>query len=168
VVHVQSRELYGYVKVGAFTGGTITSRNLTEDFLIIVTATKENGETLQLDQTVAVLVRPSRDPGVRAERSPISTGTSGMVLVNNTFKGVEYQLLNEDNTSFGSPGYDYRDRGVGTARLGIDFGVDTVGEGPVSLPTPVLNKKTTFKVRATTIYARQSAELKEKVSIDVS
>ena len=169
VVHVQSRELSGYVRVGAFTGGTITSGNLTEDTVFIVTATKiENGETLQLDQTVAVLVRPSPDPEVRAERSPISIGTSGMVLVNNTQQGVEYQLLNEDNTSFGSPGYDYRDRGVGTTRLGIDFGVDTVGEKPVSLPTPALDKKTTLKVRATTIYARQSTDLRETVTIDVS
>jgi hypothetical protein len=169
-VHVQSRELSGYVKMGTFTGGTITSANLTEDSLFIVTATKiANGaETLQVDQSVVVLVRPSPDPEVRAERSPISTGTSGMVLVNNTFKGVEYQLLNEDNTSIGSPGFDYRDRGVGTTRLGIDFGVDTVGEKPILLPTPALNKKTTFKVRATTIYGRQSAELKETVSIDVS
>jgi hypothetical protein len=169
VVHVQSRELSGYVRVGAFAGGTIASGNLTEDTVFIVTATKiENRETLQLDQSVAVLVRPSPDPEVRAERSPISTGTSGMVLVNNTQKGVEYQLLNEDNTSFGTPGYDYRDRGLGTTRLGIDFGVDTVGEKPVSLPTPALDKKTTFKVRATTIYARQSTDLKETVTIDVS
>ena len=169
VVRVQSRELSGYVKVGAFTGGTITSGNLTEDTIFIVTATKiENGETLQLNQCVAVLVRPSPDPEVRAERSPISKGTSGMVLVNNTQKGVEYQLLNEDNTSFGSPGYDYRNRGLGTTRLGIDFGVDTDGGKPVSLPTPVLDKKRTFKVRATTIYARQSANLKETTGIDVS
>jgi hypothetical protein len=168
-VQVQSRELSGYVKVGAFTGGTIASGNLTEDTVFIVTATKiQNRETLQLNQSVAVLVRPNPDPEVRAERSPILTGTSGMVLVNNTQKGVEYQLLNEDNTLFGSPGFDYRDRGVGTTRLGIDFGVDTDGGKPVSLPTPALTKKTTFKVRATTIYAHQSSDLRETVSIDVS
>jgi hypothetical protein len=168
VVHVQSRELSGFVKLGAFTGGAIASGNLTKDTVFIVTATKiENGETLQLNQSVAVLVRPSRDPEVRAERSPISTGTSGKVLVNKTQKGVEYQLLDEDNTSLGSPGYDYRDRGLGTTRLGIDFGVDTDGGKPVSLPTPLLNRKTTFRVRATTIYAHQSTDLKETVSIDV-
>jgi len=165
-----SRELSEYVKVGAFTEGTITSGHLTEDIVVfIVTATKiATLETLQLNDPVIVLVRPSPDPEVRAERSPISTGTSGMVLVNNTQKGVEYQLLMEDNTSFGSPGYDYRDRDVGTTRVGIDFGVGTVGEKPVSLPTPALNKKTTFKVRATTIYGRQSTDLRETISIDVS
>src|SRR5271166_5361265 len=166
-IRVQSRELSGFVKVATFAGGTITSGNLTEDTIFIVTATKIKGETPQLDRSVAVFVRPSPDPEVRAERTPISTGTSGMVLVNNTQKGVEYQLLNEDKTSFGSPGYDYRDRGVGTTRVGIDFGVDTVGEKPVSLPTPVLDKKKTFKVQATTIYARQRTNLRE-VSIDVS
>jgi hypothetical protein len=168
-IRVQSRELSGFVKVAAFVGGTVTSGNLTEDSLFNVTATKiNNGETLQLNQFIAVFVRPSPDPEVRAERSPILAGTSGMVLVNNPQKGVEYQLLNVDNTSVGSPGFHYTDRGVGTTRVGVDFGVDTAGEKSVLLPTAALDKQTTFKVRATSIYAHQSTELRETVSIDVT
>jgi len=168
-IRVQSRDLSGFVKAAAFAEGTVTTGNLTEDTLFIVTSTKiNNRETLQLNQFVAVLVRPSPDPEVRAERSPILAGTSGMVLVNNTQKGVEYQLLNVDNTSVGSPGFDYTDRGVGTTRVGVDFGVDTVGEKSVLLPTAALEKQTTFKVRATSIYGHQSTDLRETVNIDVT
>jgi hypothetical protein len=91
-----------------------------------------------------------------------------MVLVNNTQKGVEYQLLSVDNTTVGFPGFDYTDRGVGTTRVGVDFGVDTVGEKSILLPTAALDKQTTFKVRATSIYAHQSTDLRETVNIDVT
>ena len=166
----------GFVEVGTFeaTSDQIDTGNLAEDTLFIVRATKrgENGETLQLDQTIAILVRPNPSLQLSVEKSPIDPNDIGVVLINATQKGVFYQLrLDADNTPIKPPGYHVEDRGVERTRLEVDFVVgaqEPPGAGGVlRLPTDPLTEKTVFNVLATKIMTGLEAQLTGKATIDV-
>ena len=164
----------GFVKLGDFVAASGPSPliPLLTETLFIVRATKtENRETLQLNQAVVVLVRPKPDPTVTARDSVIALGAVGTVEVRNTQKGVRYQLMKEDKTPVGAPGYHWEDRGVEAMRLEVDFVVgqnEPEGAGGVLwLPTGPLTEKTTFSVMATKVITGVTKPLDGTVVIDI-
>jgi len=144
------------------------SSNLLEDTLFIIRATKiENGEVLQLDQSIAVLVRPDTAPVVSVEQANVDSGTEGVVRVGGTQKGVAYQLrLDVDNTPVNPPGYDLADRGVNTTRLEVDFVVEEPGHPILMLPTDSITEQTTFNILASKIITGVSAQLDGKATLN--
>jgi hypothetical protein len=164
----------GFVKLGDFAAasGRIPVDPLVADTLFIVRATKkENGETLQLNQVVVVLVRPDPKPTVTALRSTIPSGTNGTVVLKGTQLGVRYQLRNQADEPVGAPGYHWEDRGVEAMRLEVDFVVEQKepdGAGGVLwLPTGPLTEKTTFSVLATKVITGVTNPLDGTVVIDI-
>jgi hypothetical protein len=164
----------GFVKLGNFVAASRRSPlvPLLTETLFTVRATKtENRETLQLNQAVVVLVRPKPDPTVTARDSVIALDAVGTVEVRNTQKGVRYQLMKEDKTPVGAPGYHWEDRGVEAMRLEVDF---VVGQnepedagGVLWLPTEPLTEKTTFSVMATKVITGVTKPLDGTVVIDI-
>ncbi|HEX9440124.1 MAG TPA: hypothetical protein VF909_10595, partial [Roseiflexaceae bacterium] len=146
----------GFELVGAFAAAgpklSIVSGSLTEDSIFVVLATKTaNHERLQLDQALVVLVAPDPGPQVGVGQSPLAAGTEGLVTVSRTQRGVRYQLLRDsDSSPINLPGYDYRDRGVGTTRVAVDFVVEAPGDLVASqtlvLPSGPVAATTTYRV----------------------
>ncbi len=167
----------GVTLVGTFqqTGEqlSITSGGLTEDTLFIVLATKTaNHQRVQLDRPAIVLVRPDPAPQVAAVSPLVAANTEGIVTVSGTQQGVAYQLrLDPANTPINAPGYDYRDRGVATARLEIDFVVEAPADPnayqTLVLPAGPVAVKTTYNVLATKILSGIRVQLNGKATIDV-
>ena len=165
--------------LGGFTDGglfkdsngqlSVSSGGLLEDTLLIVQATKiENREQLQLDQIVAILVRPNTAPVVSVESAEVESGAEGVVKVSGTQKGVHYQLrLNADNTPVNPPGYHITDRGLGTERLEVDVVLDEQGDAVLLLPTDAITKTTTFNVLAIKTITDVSAQLDGEATIGV-
>jgi hypothetical protein len=94
------------------------------------------------------------------------------VTVSGTQQGVAYQLQAEtEGTPINLPGYDYRDRGIETTRLEVDF----VVEEPVDpdayqilmLPTGPVSASTTYSVLATKILSGVSTLLNSRATIEV-
>jgi hypothetical protein len=164
----------GFILVDEFkeNGGklAVSTGPLLEDSLFIVRATKtENGQTLQLDQALAVLVRPNPAPVVSVQQATVNSGTPGMVTVSGTQKGVSYQLRRDaDDTPVNLPGYDLADRGIETVRLEVDLVVEERGDPLLLLPTGPITAATTFNIRASKILTGVSAELSGKASFRVS
>jgi len=164
----------GFLLLGAITDNngvfSISTGSLPEDTLFIVRATKiDNGETLQLDQAVAVLVRPDTEATVSVLQEAVEANTNGVVTVSGTQKGVAYQLrLEADDTPVNQPGYDLADRGIETTRLEVDFIVEEQGDPILLLPTGPITGTTTFNILAFKILTGVSAELTGKANIGVS
>ncbi len=173
----------GFTLVGAFEGDG-EARSLTtpvpEDMLFVVQATKTfivqtteetREENLQLDQTVALLVRPDTAPVVGVEASPVEAGAIGIVTLAGTQHGVFYQMVDPDDTLVGFPGYHYEDRGVQRTRLEVDFVIEAqepVGaDGALLLPTGPLTDTTTFTILAAKTLTGISAPLDNEAIIDV-
>ncbi len=167
----------GFELVGSFAAAgpklSIASGSLTEDSIFIVLATKiDNHERLQLDQAVVVLARPDPGPLVGVGQSPLAAGAEGIVTVSGTQQGVRYQLLRDsDGSAINLPGYDYRDRGIGTTRVAVDFVVeapsDPVASQTLVLPSGPVADTTTYRVLATKSLSGVSAELTGKATIAV-
>jgi hypothetical protein len=169
--------LSDFVLVGTFDEQdgryVVTADNIREDTLFIVQATKNaNRERLQLRQAVVVLARPNPIPQVAVVQSPLPVGNAGIVTVSGTQQGVAYQLQAEtEGTPINLPGYDYRDRGIETTRLEVDF----VVEEPVDpdayqilmLPTGPVSASTTYSVLATKILSGVSTLLNSRATIEV-
>jgi hypothetical protein len=165
-----------FFPVGTFQeqdgGYAITADDIREDTLFLVQATKNaKRERLQVRQAVVVLARPDPAPQVAAVQSPLQAGNAGIVTVSGTQQGVAYQLqIDTESTPINLPGYDYRDRGVETARLEVDF---VVGE-PIDpdvyqtllLPTGPVSTSTTYSVLAIKILSGVSTLLHNKVTIE--
>jgi hypothetical protein len=152
---------------------SIASGNLIEDSIFVVLATKtDNHERLQLDQALVVLVAPDPGPQDGVAQSPLAAGTEGLVMVSGTQRGVQYQLLRDlDSSPINLPGYDYRDRGVGASRVGVDFvveaAVDPVANQTLVLPIGPVAATMTYRVLATKTLSGVSAELTSKATITV-
>jgi hypothetical protein len=167
----------GFELVGSFAGTaaapSIANANLTEDSIFVVLATKTaNHERLQLDQALVVLVRPDPQPRVGVVQSSLAAGAEGLVTVSATQRGVHYQLLNDaDGSPINQPGYDYRDRGVGASRVGVDFVVEAPSDPnayqTLVLPTGPVAATTSYRVLATKTLSGVSAELTSKATIAV-
>lgn len=166
----------GFELVGAFAAAgqqqTIASGSLTEDSIFVVLAAKTtNPERLRLDQALVVLVRPDPEPAVAARPASVTRATDGLVVVSGTQRGVLYQLFSGD-TPINAPGYDYRDRGVGAARVAVDLVVEAPTDQQAAeellLPTGPVTKKTTYTVLATRILSGVSTLLSGKATIAVS
>jgi hypothetical protein len=144
--------------------------SLLEDMLLIVQAEKiVNHARLQLNQVYVVLVRPDPAPTVSADQLQVPAGEAGLVLVNNTQKGVGYQLrLDTDNTPVNPPGYHLGDRGIETIRLEVDFIVEDQGNPVLLLPAGAITNTTTFNVLAIKTLTGVSAQLNDKVTLDTS
>ena len=157
----------GFVPVAEFTENSgilsISTGPLPEDTLFIVRATKsENGQSLQLDQAVVVLVRPDRSPIVT-----VSSTQAEMIEISNTQKGVAYQLRAGD-VLVNPPGYHVTDRGVNTTRLEVDFVVEGQGDPVLLMPTGPITETTTFNVLASKIFTGLSAQLKDTATLEVA
>ena len=164
----------GFVRVGAFEGTpgealTITTEALPEDALFVVRATKkDNPETLPLDALAAALVRPDPTRAVAAETSPVDADSVGMVIVTDAQPHVGYQLRREaDDTPVNPPGYAKTDRGIGRARVEVDFRLGAPGAPDVYLPTDPLTETTAFNVLATKVYTGLQAPLTGTATIGV-
>ena len=88
-----------------------------------------------------------------------------------TQRGVRYQLrLDSDNREINTPGYDYRDLGVETARIGTDFVVEAANDPDANpillLPTGSITATTMFNILATKILSGVSAQLTSKATIE--
>jgi hypothetical protein len=157
----------GFVLVDEFKDSkgvlSVNTGKLLEDTFFIVRASKnENGESLQLDQAMVVLVRPDTTPTVKVSKSEVE-----MIEINNTQKGVAYQLL-VDNVPVNPPGYDIADRGVNTTRLEVDFVVEVQEMVILSMPTGPITKTTKFNVLATKIFTGVSAQLTDTATLKVA
>jgi hypothetical protein len=164
----------GFAMVGTFEKKgrklSITTKDLPEDTIFIVLATKTtaSGERLQLDQAQVVLVRPNPAPQVSAAQPLIPADTDGMVTVSGTQRGVFYQLrLDTDGTPINPPGYHFEDRSLETTRIEVDFVVEAQGDPLLLLPAGRLTTKTTFNVLATKTLTGVSAQLTGKATIDI-
>jgi hypothetical protein len=93
-----------------------------------------------------------------------------MVTVSGTQQGVAYQLQVE-NTSINPPGYDYRDRGINTARLEVDFVVEQPADPDayqtLLLPTGPVSTSTTYRILATNMLSGVSTLLNDAATIDI-
>ena len=163
----------GFAQVGPFVeeGGavSITTGELAEDTLFVVRATKiENGESLPLDQVVAVLVRPNPAPEVGVQASPIDADSIGVITVNGAQKGVFYQLrLDADDTPVGAPGYHVEDRFLERTRVEVDFAVESQGTPLLALLSGPLTETTTFNILATKIFSGLPAQLVGVATVEV-
>ncbi len=148
---------------------TATTDPLREDTLLIVQATKLiNREQLQLTQSIAVLVRPNVAPAVSVAQAAITAGTSGLVQVIGTQKGVRYQLRQDpSNALINPPGYHQTDRNLETTRLEVDFVVEGQGDPMLLLPTGTITQASTFNILAIKNITGVSASLTGKATIDI-
>ena len=148
---------------------SVVAEHLLEDSLFIVQATKvDNRETLQLSQAVAVLVRPDPSPVVGVLRDTVDIGQNGVVTLENTQRGVAYQLRRDaDNIPVNRPGYHVTDRGVETTRVEVDLVVEGQGDAVLALPTDALTETTGFNVLASKLQTGVSAQLTGKATLDV-
>lgn len=149
-----------------------TVTGLTEDTLLVVHARKSaNGSSLPLAQAAAILVHPNPAPRVGAVSTTLLSGDEGVVTVNDTQAGVAYQLQ-INNQSVNTPGYDYRDRAIETARVGVDLVVepldDAAADQTLYLPTGPLTKNTRYTVLATKIRTGLRIPLTSQVRITVT
>lgn len=148
---------------------TVSTGNLLEDTLFIVQATKiENREQLQLTQTLAVLVRPNPGPVVSVAQASVASGSTGLVQLNDTQKGVGYQLRNSNNTTINPPGYHLTDRGIETMRLEVDLLVENQGKPVLLLPTGPITQTTEFNILAIKTITGVSAQLNNKATISIT
>jgi hypothetical protein len=145
---------------------SITTDALTEDTLCIVLATKDN-QQLQLDQVVVILVRPDPQPIVTVEQSPIPANNTGIVTVSGTQRGVYYQLRHDLDKLINPPGYDYRDRGIETIRIEVDFVIEEPIEPLLRLPTESVTVKTTYEILATKSLSGVSIPLSGTATIEI-
>jgi len=152
---------------------SISSGELLEDSLFIIRASKkDNDEQLQLEQAVAVLVRPSTAPVVSVKDEFVTKGRPGEVQVSSTQQGVHYQLrLNDVNKTKidKNPGYHYQDRGISTARIGVDFRIEESDQPilEVLLPTEAITRTTEFTVMAIKAITGVSAQLAQTATLKV-
>jgi hypothetical protein len=164
----------GFTLVDTFkhTGGSMPADtgDLLEDTLFLISATKvDNRERLQLARAVVVLVRPNPAPVVGVLAAVVDAGAEGTVTVQNTQKGVYYQLrLDADNRPINPPGYHLTDRGIDTVRLEVDMIVEDQGKPILLLPAGPIATATTFNVLAGKILTGVSQQLTGKATIDVT
>lgn len=156
-----------------------------EDAVFVVQATKNNqpnGETLRLKKGLVLLVEPSPLPSVAAAGDIISSGEEAAIVLENTQKGVKYQLQAGTKT-IGEPGYHLSERAIGGIdqrrefgmRLETDFKIGTENDnaatlyhdGKLILPTGQLKRTTNFKVTAIKSYTGLETELSETVKITI-
>jgi hypothetical protein len=164
-----------FVLVGTFQeqdgSAVITAEDIREDTLYIVQATKQaNRERFQLHQAVVMLARPDPNPQVAVLQSPLPAESTGMLMVSDTQQGIAYQLQ-VAGTSINLPGYDYRDRGIDTARLEIDFVVEEPADPDayqtLLLPTGPVSTSTTYRILATNMLSGVSTLLNDAATIDI-
>ncbi|HRI15469.1 MAG TPA: hypothetical protein PLX89_20930 [Verrucomicrobiota bacterium] len=145
------------------------SEILMEDTLFAVRATKKvSQESRFLLTALAVLVRPDPKPAVTVVTSPVQPNAEGFVSVAGGQRGVRYQLRRAaDDVDVLLPGYHRDDRGIGSVRVGVDFEVEDAGEERVLLPTGPLSATTEFYVLAEKFRTGLTAELLQRVTIEV-
>ncbi|MDO7854097.1 hypothetical protein [Hymenobacter convexus] len=145
----------------AGTGGEIELPigALREDCTVGIRATKVASglaEVLPVQLTVPVRPDPAKElslveslteAGKNTAVSDVAAGTAAIIKVANTQLGVCYQLR-AGTSPIGMPAYHHINAGIGKARVGLEFAVDTFSGDAVYLPTGVLTQDTAFSVFA--------------------
>ncbi|MEN9867303.1 MAG: hypothetical protein RL748_2893, partial [Pseudomonadota bacterium] len=149
---------------------SVSTGNLAEDALFIVQVSKlDNHEQLQLAQAVAILVQPNQALAVSVAQATVAAGSSGMVQLTGTQKGVSYQLrVDSVNTLVNPPGYHQTDRGIDTTRIGIDLVVADQGQAMLLLPTDNISQSTKYNVLARKTITGVTAQLSAKATIGIT
>ena len=146
------------------TALSLKTTQLTEDLTVAVLATK-HGTKLQRELTTVVFIPVKPDPSRSLIiTDPISVaGDTGTIEVLPPQRGVYYQLRNNaTNAEVGWRRYYHKNYGIGRARIGVEFAVDTAPDDTVFLATGPVNVETVFNVyavKATTGMATQLTQL---------
>lgn len=158
---------------GAAKPLSLKTTALTEDLTVGILATKrdtQNGPQLQRELTAVITIPvkpdPSRDLIIT---DPISVaGDTGTIEVLPPQRGVYYQLRdNATNAEVGWRRYYHKNYGIGRARIGVEFAVDTAADDTVFLATGPVSKETTFNVLAIKASTGLSVQLTEIITLKI-
>jgi len=145
----------------AGTGGDIelTIKELREDCTVGIKATKVASglaDTLAAQLTIPVRPDPAKtlslvaaltEAGKSTVVASVAAGAKAIIKVASSQPGVCYQLR-ADTSPVGPPAYHHVNAGIGRARVGVEFAIDTFTGDAVYLPTGILTKTTEFTVFA--------------------
>lgn len=154
----------------ASTSIKIVTKNLTEDLIVRILATKiDNGLSKELNTTLTVRVKPDHTKKLTQVTSPVKVGGNTDIRVESPQRGIEYQLRNnETGKEVGWRVYYHKDYGIERARIGFEFAIGEYGAAPVLLNTGALTATTTFNVMATKANTMEKAQLMDVITIVVA
>ncbi|MDH4473234.1 MAG: hypothetical protein QE487_11555 [Fluviicola sp.] len=148
---------------------SLKTTKLTEDLTVGILATKrDSGLQRELTAVITIPVRPdpSRDLIVT---DPISAaGDTGTIEVLPPQRGVYYQLRNNaTNAEVGWRRYYHKNYGIGRARIGVEFAVDTAPDDTVFLATGPVSTETAFNVFAVKATTGLSVQLTKIITLKI-
>lgn len=154
------------------TDGTplsLKTTKLTEDLTVGILATKrDSGLQRELTAVITIPVRPDPSRGLVVTDPISAAGDTGTIEVLPPQRGVYYQLRNNaNNAEVGWRRYYHKNYGIGRARIGVEFAVDTAPDDTVFLATGPVSEETTFNVFAVKATTRLSVQLTKTVTLKI-
>ncbi|MES2554634.1 MAG: hypothetical protein V4604_00710 [Bacteroidota bacterium] len=148
---------------------SLKTTKLTEDLTVGIMATKrDSGLQRELTAVITIPVRPDPSRGLVVTDPISAAGDTGTIEVLPPQRGVYYQLRNNaTNAEVGWRRYYHKNYGIGRARIGVEFAVDTAPDDTVFLATGPVSVETTFNVYAVKATTQLAVQLTKVITLKI-
>lgn len=148
---------------------SLKTTSLTEDLTVGIRATKRDSKLeRELETTLFIKVKPDPTKELIVYEKLTAPGDTATLEVLHPQRGIYYQLRNnKDNSEVGWRRYYHKNYGIGKARIGVEFAVDTIADDTVFLATGPLQGETTFNVMAVKATTGESTPLTQLITVKI-